>query len=288
MLQAVLISSALYLLLILACLMVTISEPRPAPPTIAVASPASSAEREAPAAAPKPVAATAAAASSMAPTVVSPVTTAVAVSSFRMSLPELPSAELGSAGLDRLGPSFGSGLDGATMGGGGIQRKVGRITVKAQRLGVVLDVSGSMQALLPGVRKELREAFKSAKIVEVEGCALRWEEPKEEAEENGEHRRRRRRSESRPRLRNSADSVIEAVEMLVVAGRIDALYWFSDLQDGENQGGLDRLSELLNLEAGKDKAVRLYIRSLERPPSRKLALIARASGGAVQVGDRED
>ena len=97
--------------------------------------------------------------------------------------------------------------------------KVGGMKVKAKALGVILDVSGSMKEKLPEVKREIRRAFRQAKTVDVEGCRLDWNSPDESVDR-------------KVRLKGSADSVIEAVEMLVIDGRVDALYWFSDLQDG--------------------------------------------------------
>lgn len=124
------------------------------------------------------------------------------------------------------------------------------------------------------MKREVRQAFRLAKTVDVEGCRLDWNAPGE-AEDR------------RVRLRSTADSVIEAVEMLVVEGRVDALYWFSDLQDGENEAGLARLRELLRVEQGRAKAVRFYIRTLGKEPSPELAAIVRATGGAIQAGEKK-
>jgi hypothetical protein len=126
------------------------------------------------------------------------------------------------------------------------------------------------------VKREVRRAFKDAKTVEVVGCRVDWREPP--AEE--------RDAEREIKLKGEAKSVIEAVEMLVGDGRADAIYWFSDLQDGETEAGLDRLRELLKLERGKSRAVKFYIRSLGQEPSPELATIVKASGGAVQAGER--
>ena len=153
--------------------------------------------------------------------------------------------------------------------------KVGGMKVKAKALGVILDVSGSMKEKLPEVKREIRRAFRQAKTVDVEGCRLDWNSPDESVDR-------------KVRLKGSADSVIEAVEMLVIDGRVDALYWFSDLQDGESEAGLARLRELLRVDQGKAKTVRFYIRTLEREPSRELATIVRATGGAIQAGEKTD
>jgi hypothetical protein len=204
--------------------------------------------------------------------------TASATSAISMTIPDLPSTDDGVSALAGIGNGFGSGIGsgfGACEGGGATSMKVGGMKVQAKALGVILDVSGSMKEKLPEVKREIRRAFRQAKTVDVEGCRLDWSAPDE--------------SEDRKvRLKGSADSVIEAVEMLVIDGRVDAIYWFSDLQDGETEAGLARLRELLRVEQGKAKAVRFYIRTLEVEPSRELATIVRATGGAIQAGEKAD
>lgn len=277
-LVSLLASVALNLLVLFVLIFVTVGERPPAPPAIAVTSVVKPPEEriEAPKLDRPAVAATRIGGSAPLPVLS---VTAGASSHFTMAVPDLPAFDPGLSGLAGIGPDFGGGtslgggFDGVDPGGSVGQMKVGKITVKAKALGVVLDVSGSMQEKLPEVKKELRRAFHSAKIVEVEGCGLHWNKPEEPPKE-------------KVRLRSSADSVLEAVEMLVVDGKVDALYWFSDLQDGESEAGLERLSELLSLKKGKGRAVRFYVRSLEREPSRRLATIVRASGGAVQAGEK--
>lgn len=197
------------------------------------------------------------------------------MSALSLTVSDLPSFDNGVTGLEGIGSSFGSGFGAGGTDTGGASMKVGKITVKAKTLGLVLDVSGSMESHLPKVKREVRRAFKDAKTVEVEGCRVDWTEPAAESDETRE-----------VKLKGEAKSVIEAVEMLVGDGRADAIYWFSDLQDGETEAGLARLRDLLKLERGKARAVKFYIRSLGQEPSPELAAIVRASGGAVQAGEK--
>jgi hypothetical protein len=200
-----------------------------------------------------------------------------APSELSMTLPDLPSIDNGVTGLGGGGSGFGSGIGSGTgfgSGDGTGSMKVGDMTVKAMRLGVILDVSGSMKEKLPEVKREVRRAFRQAKTVDVEGCRLHWK-PSAESEDR------------KVRLKSSAGSVIEAVEMLVIDGKVDAIYWFSDLQDGESGAGLARLRELLRVGQGAARAVRFYIRTLEREPSSELAAIVRVTGGAIQAGEKE-
>jgi len=71
--------------------------------------------------------------------------TATATSELSMSIPDLPSIDDGVSGLAGLGNGFGSGLgSGFGAGDGTGSMEVGGMTVKAMKLGVILDVSGSM------------------------------------------------------------------------------------------------------------------------------------------------
>jgi len=200
---------------------------------------------------------------------------AAAASELTLSVPDLPSADNGVAGLAGIGSGFGSGFGPGGPGAGGSMgsMKVGKITVKAMKLGVILDVSGSMEEELPAVKREVRRAFRQAETVEVVGCRL---DGRKSADDE----------DRKVKLRRTADTVIEAVEMLVVDGKVDALYWFSDLQDGETEAGLEQLRELLRVDRGKGKAVRFYIRSLEQEPSDELAAIVKATDGAIQAGEK--
>lgn len=199
-----------------------------------------------------------------------------AMSALSLAVSDVPSFDNGVSGLEGIGSSFGSGFGNGGSGTVGASMKVGKITVKAKTLGLILDVSGSMESHLPKVKREVRKAFKDAKTVEVEGCQLDWREPP--AEERDEKRE--------IKLKKEAKSVIEAIEMLVGDGRADAIYWFSDLQDLQTEAGLARLRDLLKLERGKARAVKFYIRSLGQEPSPELAAIVKASGGAVQAGEK--
>lgn len=273
MFAAFLSSILLNLLIVGLLILVTVDEHRRTPPAIAITVPGPG-PKDPPIEPPKvdlpvigPVSGSASAAIN--------ITVATSASPLSMNVPEVTSFDDGLAGLDGIGPGFGAGLGIAGSGSGreGGSMKIGRMEVRSMRLGVILDVSGSMQSLLPEVKREIRKGFSSAEIVNVEGCRLDWRPVEGEQSD-------------RIKLKREARSVIEAVEMLVVAGKVDAIYWFSDLQDGETEEGVARLGQLLRIDGAKPQRVKLYIRSLQNPPRRELATIVRASGGAVQAGDK--
>lgn len=270
-------SVALNALALASLVFVTVRESQPPPPTLlasTVPQPPDPLPVDPPTMHRPTIAPAAGGAASLAP---SPVFSTSA-SPFSLTVPNLPSVDNGQAGIEGLGrgfgigPGVGAGQSGTAVG----SMKIGKVAVKSNRLGVILDVSGSMEEHLRVVRRDIRTAFRSAETVEVEGCRLDAHAKKE--------------GEELPpvKLKSKADSVIEAVEMLVVHRKIDALYWFSDLQDGETKEGLARLGELLRLEKGRGRAVRLYIRTLKVKPSTELTRIVRASGGAIQAGDETE
>ena len=180
---------------------------------------------------------------------------------------ELPGAAIG------LGDAFGYGGSGSGMGGGE-SGSIGGMRVKARRLGVILDTSGSMNEEIKAVRKEIRRAFSQASVVEVTGCRLDWdgENPHFDAKK------------SKLKYATTAKTVTEAAEMLIVDRRVDAIFWFSDLNDPHTKDGTDRLSHLLGTNFGSERRpVKFYVQSVDREPTEILAGIATRSGGASKV-----
>lgn len=178
-----------------------------------------------------------------------------------------------------LDTGLGYGASGAGTGGATESGTIGGMRVRSQRLGVVLDVSGSMSEQIKAVRRELRQSFTRATIVEVSGCRLDYdgEVPQFEL------------SKSKIELEKEAKSVNEAIEMLIVKHRADAIYWFSDLNDQHTKDGTDRLSHLLGVFFGSDRRpIKFYVHSVDRNPSEKLEGIAKRSGGATKVKAYEE
>lgn len=204
-----------------------------------------------------------------------------ATSQISLKVPEVASLDNGMIDGFGFGSGFGSGNGAGNGFGPGIgemggSAKIGKIAVKAQRLGVVLDTSGSMQDDLPKVKREIRRGFRDAETVEVVGCHLRLAGALLDQDAN-----------RKIKLRREAGSVLEAIEMLVVDGKVDAIYWFSDLLDGEDANGLAKLAEFLRIEEARaGRSVKLYVRSLQREPSEELRSIIKRSGGEIDVDAR--
>lgn len=190
-----------------------------------------------------------------------------------------PQFEISEAG-DLLGTveGFDSGVGlagiGQGSGGGNGDGMIGGIRVRSRRLGVILDVSGSMSDEIREVKKDLKKNFSSATVVEVSGCRLDFDgdDPRFDP------------AKSKISYKKSAISVTEALEMLIADRRVDAIYWFSDLNDPHTKAGNERLSHLLGTHFGSERRpVIFYVRSVDREVPETLAGIAKRSGGAVKV-----
>ncbi|MDA8633418.1 hypothetical protein N9L71_06635 [Verrucomicrobiales bacterium] len=149
-------------------------------------------------------------------------------------------------------------------------QNIGGLLVKGDRLGVILDVSGSMKHYLESLRSEIRSRFDSPVFLEVEGCFI---EPST-ADPPGSAFDSRN-----PRLR---DSVMNAIRELVIIEKVDSIYWFCDLQDEQTNEGLKELARLAQVTPGGAPAFHLYVRSTDEKPGKKLDQIIRLTKGAFE------
>jgi hypothetical protein len=182
--------------------------------------------------------------------------------------------EFDAAALDFPGTGVGSARPGVGMsfGGQGFQgSNIGRLFVKAKKLGVILDNSGSMSEYLEDLRLEIRRGFKGSVVSEVWGCRL-------------EAISEQRDSIIPGLIYHDPAAVMKAVRKLVERDKVDAIYWFTDLRDGETAKALNELEEYLNVNGGMNSRVKFYVRSIADEPSKELAEVIRRSGGQVQVG----
>ncbi len=226
-----------------------------------------------------------------------------------ISAPKISQVNTGPLGLGDgdFGDGFGNG-SGNGMGSGGlgsmkgIGKRVAGMTIEAETLGVILDVSGSMTDHLEKLRKEIKKEFKEAVFLEVTGCRLDASGGSFDIEEA---------------LTDLTDpkrpSVIVAMRELSEIHKVDAIFWFSDLNDGETEAGLAELesslwrgnapvrktkekSEFSGLDALKkmqsdsemeavkkeNQPCRLYIRSVGNRAEKPLRDIVRDSGGSAK------
>ncbi|MDB4657729.1 hypothetical protein OAE56_03135 [Verrucomicrobiales bacterium] len=209
--------------------------------------------------------------------------------------------EIMGIGEGDFGDGFGGGNGNGTGGVGsmkGVGRRIGGMTIKAEKLGVVLDVSGSMTDHLEKLRKDIKKEFKDAVFREVTGCRLDANSGNiEELDPDSVARR----------------SVLEAMRKLVELKKVDAIFWFCDLKDGESEeglnelansfwhgdpppllkegekkptfGGLDELARLQDRQkamANENAPIRLYVRSVGKKPEKPLKKFISDSGGSFK------
>jgi hypothetical protein len=150
-------------------------------------------------------------------------------------------------------------------------QSIGGMNVKGERLGVILDVSGSMSRYLESLRTEINSRFKGPVFLEVEGCYL---EPS--SFDPAEIRSPRF---DNPNLR---ESVMNAIRELVEVHQVDSVYWFCDLQDERTEEALAELKDLARGNGGNSPAFHLYVRSTDKAPDPELENVISASGGAFE------
>jgi hypothetical protein len=121
--------------------------------------------------------------------------------------------------------------------------------IEARKLGVILDVSHSMSPYREKLEKQIRANFPNSLICYVDGCAI-----------------------------GTLSQATSAFQSLASSG-VDAIYWFSDLQDPESLEGLTAVEQAI-----KGKSIKLYVRSVDKSPNPKLESIINSSNGSCFVG----
>lgn len=154
--------------------------------------------------------------------------------------------------------------------GGETGQSIGGLSVQGERLGVILDVSGSMNRYLESLRREIRAGFADAEFREVEGCFLEPIDPSAIPDPSTVSR----------------ESVMDAIAELVKNHQVDSIYWFCDLQDERTEEALQQLRTIALGQSGNYKPFRLYIRSTDEMPDPGLEEIIRSSGGAFERSRR--
>lgn len=186
----------------------------------------------------------------------------------------------------------GTGRGGAGQGSGSGRRGSGSVmglNITAQRLGVLLDVSGSMYGILPEVIRQIDQQFKDYVLVLVPGCSV------EATADPGEFSRmdfeegvglfymppaftaQLQKLPHRPFLGPRADSG-QAIEYIIGRLNVDSIYWFSDFQDRVAPERMTKLGDLL-----KEKHIRLYVNSVESTPHPTILQAVGQTGGDSQV-----
>ena len=193
-----------------------------------------------------------------------------------INLPEFDVSDVSYMPASMIGFGVGAGNSGKGTGAGDKVGSIGGMKITSRRLGVVLDVSGSMDAQIRAVKNEIRKNFSSSTVIEVVGCSLDWREKDPSFDF--------KKSKGTVRYKKNAGSVAEAVEILIAHTNVDAIFWFSDLNDPRSKEGLQRLSHLLGTQFGSDRRpVKFYVQSVDEEPDATLIGICKRSGGLTKI-----
>ena len=130
------------------------------------------------------------------------------------------------------------------------------VAVDARHLGIVLDISESMNPALPTVRTALREKVPQPPVVQVDGCRLEKPAPRA-AMQNG-----------------IAPEPITAIIALAEKAGADTVLWISDQGDPHVRDGIIALEDVLT-----EYDLRLVIISLKNKPNPSLRKLTEGSRG---------
>lgn len=146
-----------------------------------------------------------------------------------------------------IGDGTGTGQGPGTGSGASAVHRIGKLRIQAQKICVILDVSGSMTRNMEVAAKEARKLAESTggTVVEIEDC-------------------------------NLSTFFVREVEAFAAAGA-DAVYWLCDLQDYQEQRCINDLSALL-----RKAKMKFYVSSWDKKPSAELSGAIRSSGGAFE------
>lgn len=196
----------------------------------------------------------------------------------------------GRGGAGPVGP--GTGWSG--KGTGAARPKTGNLfgmSVRAQRLGVLLDISGSMQPVLPEVVTTINRQFGDFHLILVWGCGVAPLDSDAAFERlpktNPEPWQRFQLSSAlvdqfralpAPVYASTTADAGQGLRFAADQLGIDTLYWFADFQDPVAADQIRAVAEMLGT-AG----IRLYAHSVEdKPPPAVQSAILR-TGGSYQV-----
>ena len=111
-------------------------------------------------------------------------------------------------------------------------------------LGIVLDVSESMNRSMPWIQQTLREKTPRNPVLHVDGCGIERPDP-------------------RPRIINGvAPETITAIRMLAEHSTANSILWITDMGDPPNRDGIESLRKVL-----AEHELQLFLISLKNKPS---------------------
>ena len=137
------------------------------------------------------------------------------------------------------------------------------VDIQAEHLGIVLDISESMNRALPTVKEVLRTKVPKTPVVHVDGCRLEKPAPRAAVEAG------------------TAPEPVTAISALAEKAGADTILWISDQGDPHVRDGIIALDEILTKHE-----LRIFIISLKNKPTpslRKLTEGSRGKWAMVQI-----
>ena len=166
--------------------------------------------------------------------------------------------------------------------------------IKAKRLGVILDTSGSMSQYLGRLREEIKKEFPNAYFIEIYGSFFKgpdymgishWLEIGYNYIEREDHENPFLNSWYCPKIPEENPHYLKSrLEMDNIAAmaalshlrKVDAIYWFSDMKDRVDSKPVETLLALL-----KRNKTKVYAHTTGKYPTRALSSMIKGSGGKV-------
>jgi hypothetical protein len=163
---------------------------------------------------------------------------------------QVPQMDLAAADLFGAGDAIGAGVGVDRSSGIGV-KKIGGLTIKAKKISVITDNSGSMREAQETVGKEADKLVKSTRgrRIDINGCRI-------------------------------DQGFFQAVRKVAVSN-VDAIYWLCDLQDHQDPEVVEKLREFLLKEK-----IKFYVCSWDRRPNEAMQAIIEQTGGAFELRGR--
>jgi hypothetical protein len=186
---------------------------------------------------------------------------------------------------------FGKGT-GIGDGFGKGSNKMFGMDVHAQKLGIILDISGSMFEILPKVGAEIRMKFPDAKVIFNEGCDFSYYEGAKKMPQTPMRKffgaKTRRLPEWYGIVKSAGfehyadsdffDDMSEAVTYLIKKTDVDGIWVFCDFEDPVDPKAVSFLSQQF-----KTRNVPFYMHSVEQSPKEGLIEICKQTQGAYTI-----
>ena len=142
------------------------------------------------------------------------------------------------------------GNNGLGLGDGVKLTFIGGNFIRAKKLGVIIDTSGSMIDLRRTVKHQVEGEFPNAPTLLIDGCFL-------------------------------IPETVQQIIRFVDDHHTDSLFWFCDLQDSHDTKAVEKLQNHLT-----QNNVRLYIRTYDRPGCETIRMLVEKTKGSIFLEER--